>query len=193
MPLDDTAEQRTVSDDRIRQHSDELVAVLIDLGVTIAVAESLTGGAVCAALTGVAGASACFRGGIVSYATDLKATLVGVDPALLRAHGPVDPRVAWQMARGVATRCEATIGASTTGVAGPSSQGGVPVGTVFISVHDNRDGTDHGRALCLAGSRWAIRTQTVLEVLNLATWVATRDVGASVSGGFGNEPPPAQR
>ncbi|MEI8080288.1 MAG: CinA family protein [Actinomycetes bacterium] len=179
MPRDDIAQKDTTRDHRVGHEAQVLVELLVKRDITIAAAESLTGGGVSAAITSVAGASGCFRGGIVSYATDLKATLLGVDTDLLRIRGPVDPRVAWQMARGVASRCAATVGVSTTGVAGPSSQGGVPVGTVFISVHDGRDGSDHGRALNLSGTRQQIRLQTVLEVLSLAVWVVSRDVGSA--------------
>ena len=76
----------------------EVVAALIRHGMTIAVAESLTGGLVVAELVSVPGASAVVRGGVVAYATDLKASQLGVDAALLAEVGPVDPRVAAQMA-----------------------------------------------------------------------------------------------
>ena len=78
-----------------------VVAGLTAAGRTVAVAESLTGGAVVEALVAVPGASACVRGGVVAYATDLKASLLGVPTALLDAVGPVDPEVALAMARGV--------------------------------------------------------------------------------------------
>lgn len=153
----------------------ELVHELTSRGMKVAVAESLTGGQVSAAITSVAGASACFRGAIVSYATDLKAKLLGVDAELLQEMGPVHPQVARQMARGVANACEATIGLATTGVAGPQSQCGRAVGTVFVSVYDRRDDSDHGREFKLTGTRAQIQSQTVVEVLSLAKIVVTRD------------------
>jgi hypothetical protein len=70
-------------------------------GQTVAVAESLTGGLVAAALTDVPGSSAAFRGGVVAYATELKADLLGVDAVMLRRHGAVYPPVAAAMAQGV--------------------------------------------------------------------------------------------
>ena len=70
-------------------------------GQTVAVAESLTGGLVAAALTDVPGSSAAFRGGVVAYATELKADLLGVDAMMLRRHGAVYPPVAAAMAEGV--------------------------------------------------------------------------------------------
>ena len=97
----------------------ELIALLAARRQSIAVAESLTGGLLAAALTDVPGASAVFRGGVVAYATELKAVLLGVDRALLAAQGAVSAEVAGAMATGVRDRLGATVGAATTGVAGP--------------------------------------------------------------------------
>jgi Competence-damaged protein len=91
--------------------------VLVALGArgqTFAVAESLTGGLLAATIVDVPGASAVFRGGLVVYATDLKASLAGVDAALLAERGPVDADVARQLARGAALRCGADWGLSRT-------------------------------------------------------------------------------
>jgi nicotinamide-nucleotide amidase len=102
--------------------------------LTVAVAESLTGGRVAAALTAVPGASNVLRGSVTAYATDLKARLLGVDAGLLDRVGAVDGEVARQMALGVCKLCGADVGIATTGVAGPSEQGGKPVGTVFVAI-----------------------------------------------------------
>ena len=112
----------------------EVVARAAGRGLTVAVAESLTGGALCSALVDVPGASRVLRGGVVAYASDLKARLLGVDGALLAARGAVDADVAAQMARGVAQRLGAEVGAATTGVAGPDPQDGHAPGTVFVAV-----------------------------------------------------------
>src|SRR4051812_4003327 len=109
----------------------DVVHELARTGLTVATAESLTGGLVCAALTDVPGASAVVRGGVVSYATDLKASVLGVDEHVLAAGGAVQARVAREMALGVAQLCGADLGVGTTGVAGPDPQDGQPVGTVF--------------------------------------------------------------
>jgi nicotinamide-nucleotide amidase len=111
----------------------DLVRALGARGWTVATAESLTGGLLAAVLTEVPGASAVLRGGIVCYATDLKTSLAGVDAELLRVAGPVDPRVACQLAAGARQRCGADIGIGLTGVAGPEPQGGRPPGTVFVA------------------------------------------------------------
>jgi nicotinamide-nucleotide amidase len=102
--------------------------------VTVAVAESLTGGRLAAALTAHAGASRVFRGSVTAYATELKAAVLGVDPELLAQVGAVDPEVARQMAEGVRRLCGADLGLSTTGVAGPDPQDGRPVGLVYTAI-----------------------------------------------------------
>jgi nicotinamide-nucleotide amidase len=102
--------------------------------LTLAVAESLTGGRVAAAVTAVPGASAVLRGSVTAYATDLKARVLGVDAGLLDRVGAVDGEVARQMALGVRKVCGADVGIATTGVAGPSEQDGKAVGTVYVAV-----------------------------------------------------------
>jgi nicotinamide-nucleotide amidase len=148
------------------------VAVLRGLGArgwSVATAESLTGGRVTAALVDVPGASAHVRGGIVAYATDVKASLLGVDAELLAARGPVDPDVAVQMAQGVRGALRADVGLATTGVAGPDPQGDKPVGTVHIAVATPE--TVVVSSLALSGSRDEIRTQSVQRLLELALTV----------------------
>jgi nicotinamide-nucleotide amidase len=112
----------------------DLVATLRERGLTLAVAESLTGGLIMARLTEVPGVSDVLRGGVVTYATDTKASLLGVDADLLTLRGPVDPDVALAMAHGVRALMAADIGLATTGVAGPDTQAGHPVGQVFVAV-----------------------------------------------------------
>jgi nicotinamide-nucleotide amidase len=107
-----------------RELATEVIRLLTLSGETVAAAESLTGGLVAAALTDVPGASNAFRGGVVAYATELKAQLLGVDVGILKKHGPVYAPVAAAMAEGVRNRLGATIGVSTTGVAGPGPQDG---------------------------------------------------------------------
>jgi nicotinamide-nucleotide amidase len=141
-----------------------VLAALRARGETLAVAESLTGGLLAATIVDVPGASHAFRGGLVVYATDLKASLAGVDAGLLAARGPVDPDVAAQLAQGARRRCAADWGLATTGVAGPEPQDGVPVGTVYIGLA-GPDGTGTARRLALTGDRAAIRGAAVAEAL----------------------------
>lgn len=104
----------------------QIIGLLAARGQTAAVAESLTGGLLAAAFTSVPGASAVFRGGVVAYASDLKAAILGVPADLLERRGAVDPEVAAEMAAGVRSRLAATVGAATTGVAGPIRPTGSP-------------------------------------------------------------------
>jgi len=141
-----------------------ILATLEGRGQTLAVAESLTGGLLAAAIVDVPGASRVFRGGLVVYATDLKAAVAGVPMALLAAHGPVHPEVAAALAAGARTVCGADWGLGTTGVAGPDPQDGIPVGTVYVAVSGEREAV---RRLDLTGSRAAIRAGAVEAVLDL--------------------------
>ncbi len=146
----------------------ELIAELTSHGQTIAVAESLTGGLLSAALTAVPGASTCVRGGVVAYATDLKTQLLGVPQLLLEQRGPVDSEVAKAMARGVAALCIADMGVATTGVAGPDPQGTAPVGLVYIATYLAGDGTEHVEQCRFNGSRDQIRTAVVERAVEMA-------------------------
>ncbi|WP_156157560.1 CinA family protein [Demequina pelophila] len=113
---------------------EDVVARLAARGVTLATAESLTGGAVCSALVSVPGASAVVRGGVVAYTAEMKARLLGVDPDLIRSAGVVSPEVAEAMARGAREATGATLAVATTGVAGPEPHGDSPVGCVWVAV-----------------------------------------------------------
>jgi nicotinamide-nucleotide amidase len=141
------------------------IGLLIDRGLTVGTAESLTGGLVAAALTSVPGASAVFRGGIVAYSTDLKAALLAVPGDLLDRVGTVDRDVAVAMANGARQRLAATVGLATTGVAGPDPVDDHPVGTVHIAA--SLGSRVSHRQLQLAGGRAEIRRDTVRAALNL--------------------------
>ena len=111
-----------------------VVALLRSRRESLAVAESLTGGDLCGTLVAVPGCSAVFRGGLVAYAPDLKARLLGVDAQLLATTGAVDTRVAQQMATGARRLLAADWAVATTGVAGPAEAGGRSPGTVHVAV-----------------------------------------------------------
>lgn len=138
-------------------------SVVLDLcrtrGLTLATAESVTGGLVGARLTEVPGASDVFRGSIVSYATDVKHTLLGV------GDGPVvSERAAREMAHGVRRRLGADVGLSLTGVAGPAEQDGCPAGTLFFGmVGPGFDDVVHAR---LGGLRDQMRQFSVITALD---------------------------
>ncbi len=143
----------------------ELVAALRARGLTIAVAESLTGGAVASAIVAVPGASTVLLGGVVAYATRLKAELLGVDRELLRREGAIHPQVAEQMATGVRDLTRADVGLATTGAAGPDAQDGRLPGTVWLGLA-TADGVTSTR-LALTGDRDEIRRETVAAALAL--------------------------
>ncbi len=134
-------------------------------GATLAVAESLTGGLLAGRLTDGAGSSATFRGGVVAYATDLKESLLGVDGAVLGAHGAVSAQTAAAMASGVRDRLGATYGLSLTGVAGPDEQEGKPVGTVHLGLAGPAGVTT--RSVRLPGDRPRNRAYAVVQALDL--------------------------
>lgn len=142
-----------------------LFGLLRERAATVATAESLTGGLVGAALTDLAGVSAVYRGGVVVYATELKAQLAGVPAEQLDRDGPVHPDTAAAMAAGVRDRLAATYGLATTGVAGPDPQDGIAAGTVYVAAA-GPSGTRVER-LQLAGDRLAVRRETVRAVLAL--------------------------
>lgn len=148
---------------------DEQVATLIaDLtrrGLSIATAESLTGGGLVARLIDVPGASHVVRGGVCTYAVDTKASVLGVSESRLTLTGPVDEQVARQMAVGVRSLFGASIGLSTTGVAGPGPADGFPAGTVHIACA-HPAGVEH-RLLHLEGDRAQVRAGAIDAALTL--------------------------
>ncbi|WP_167150367.1 CinA family protein [Actinomyces sp. ZJ308] len=134
--------------------------------VTLAIAESLTGGQVASSLVETPGASRVLVGAVVAYATRVKAQVLGVDAAHLERTGPVDRDVALQMARGVSRLLGADLGLATTGVAGPGPADGHPAGTVHIAVVGPW-GEAH-RELHLSGDRSRVRHEAVINVIALA-------------------------
>ncbi len=137
-------------------------------GLSLGVAESLTGGLVVASLVEVPGASEVLRGGIVAYATDLKASLLGVDEGLLEERGAVDPDVAIAMAQGVREATGADVGLATTGVAGPEPQDGKEPGLVYVAVATSSE-TRVNQLDLDGGDRRQVRDGAVLGVLALAS------------------------
>ena len=155
----------------------EVIQRLTSRGLTIAVAESLTGGLLVAELIRTPGASAVVNGGVVAYNTALKHSVLGVDAELLAERGAVDPEVAEQMASGVRSALAvegraADIGISTTGVAGPEPQDGKPVGTVYLGFATETEIVSV--ALRLSGSRDGIRKAVVSESLEQLTRLLER-------------------
>lgn len=121
--------------ERIKEISAAVVRQLVENGCTLATAESCTGGSIAASITGVAGCSAVFRGGVVAYSNEVKTTVLAVCEDTLVAHGAVSEEVVRQMAQGAQHIMNAHCAIATSGIAGPG--GGTPekpVGTVWLAV-----------------------------------------------------------
>jgi len=142
-----------------------IVAALVERGETLATAESLTGGLIGAALTTVPGSSAAYRGGLITYATDLKHTLARVPDPVLAEAGVISPRTAAAMAAGVRDATGSDWGLAVTGVAGPDPQDGHPAGEVWVGLAGPGVAAS-ARRLDLAGDRDAIRAATVAGALD---------------------------
>jgi nicotinamide-nucleotide amidase len=143
------------------------------LGLTLATAESCTGGMVAARLTSVPGSSDVFLGAVVSYADSVKTGELGVPEAVLAAHGAVSPETAEAMARGVRERLGVDVGVSVTGIAGPD--GGSeekPVGLVYL----HAEGPDGGLAesFSLPGDRATVRARATAAALHLVRKLVTK-------------------
>lgn len=135
-------------------------------GRTLVTAESLTGGGIGAALTAVPGASAVYRGGVISYCDDVKHELLGVSRDTLNCYGAVSEHTALEMAKGVRGMLKADVSVSVTGLAGPGGdEYGHDVGTVFIGYSSER--CDIVREYHFAGDRESVRQQTIQAALEL--------------------------
>jgi nicotinamide-nucleotide amidase len=158
--------------DRIFSYNGEALEAVIGAqlrhrGATLAVAESCTGGMVAERITAVPGSSDYFLGGFLVYSDEMKQSLLGVDPALIKGRTAVSAEVAQAMAEQARSRTGATYAISTTGEAGPESNTGAPVGTVYIGIA-GPEGPSEARKLNLPGDRARIRmfaTQAALDTL----------------------------
>lgn len=145
-----------------------LIPALAERALTLATAESCTGGLIAKRITDVPGASAVYLGSVVSYANEVKIGLLGVSADTLAAHGAVSAEVAAQMARGVRRATGADIAVSTTGIAGPG--GGTPtkpVGTVWVGVSTADGEVTQLLQLDPDADRAAIRDEAVSRALAL--------------------------
>jgi nicotinamide-nucleotide amidase len=182
-PADEADAALAAAADRVRERvgpfvyaegDDDLSAVVLDAcrarALTVAVAESCTGGLLGARLTAIAGSSDVVVGGVIAYSNAVKTAELGVDPAALADHGAVSAAVARQMAAGVRTRLGADVGVGITGIAGPGGGSAEkPVGTVHLAVDVGGDVRDAGSVFL--GDREEIRfraTQYALDMLRRA-------------------------
>ena len=144
----------------------EAVSKLISLKLTVATAESCTGGLIASSIVDVSGASECFNEGYVTYSNEAKMKNLGVKKETLDAYGAVSKETAKEMALGVKEAANADFGISSTGIAGPT--GGTkdkPVGLIFIACAF--DDSVEVRQLNLKGDRTSNRNETVKEALKL--------------------------
>ena len=144
-----------------------LLAVFRARGEMLATAESCTGGLIAATLTHIAGSSDVVDRGFVTYSNAAKTELLGVDPAVIAAHGAVSAEVAAAMASGALARSQVAVAVSVTGVAGPG--GGTeakPVGLVWFGLARLQDGVRTER-IVFPGDRGAVRAATVRHALVL--------------------------
>lgn len=191
--MNDSAERDVVvTDDELKELSEECCRLLIEAGTSFAVAESLTGGDLASIFVSVPGISEVFRGGVVAYATETKASVLGVSHERLSEFGPVDGVVAAEMAKGAADLFDAKVALSTTGVAGPGPADGHAAGTVWVGLwvagegesftakHRSETASDddflsvegpRGTALAkkfrFAGDRAEVRRSTIGAALNI--------------------------
>jgi nicotinamide-nucleotide amidase len=147
--------------DTLLAEAEALLAVCREKGVTLATAESLTGGLIAATLTAIAGASDVVDRGFVTYSNEAKVELIGVSLDLIQTHGAVSEEVAGAMATGALARSRATIAISVTGLAGPGGGSAEkPVGTVCFGLAKRSQRVITERRV-LPGDRAGIRAATV--------------------------------
>lgn len=154
--------------------AERLQAICIARGLTVATAESCTGGLVAASITEVSGSSAYFRGSIVGYANDVKVALLDVPVAALDAHGAVSAQVARAMADSCRGRLRASLAISVTGIAGPDGGSDAkPVGLTYMGLASSRP--TEARRFVFAGDRAAVRAAATSEALRWLTAAAESD------------------
>ena len=158
----------SIERDELRGLAEHLQEICLGAGLTVATAESCTGGWIAKALTDVAGSSQWFCEGFVTYGNDAKCRRLGVPRSLIARHGAVSQAVARAMAGGALRRTGAQLAVAVTGIAGPGGAApGKPVGTVWLCWAQRRAGRIRLSAQCkrLRGDREAVRRKTVRHAL----------------------------
>jgi PncC family amidohydrolase len=162
--------------------ADRLQEICLRLGLTVATAESCTGGLVASAITDVSGSSGYFRGGVVVYSNDAKIGLLGVPVELLEAHGAVSAQVARAMALGARERLSADLAVAVTGVAGPGGGSPAkPVGLTYVAVANAA--AVEVRRLAWTGDRLANKESSARAALELLLLHASASAGSAVGEG----------
>lgn len=154
------------TEDELRLLAERVLSAARRSGVSLATAESLTGGLISATLTAVPGSSDVVAGGVVGYSFEAKERALGVDAARLTAVGAVDEEVAREMARGARKQTGADMAVSVTGIAGPGgAEPGKPVGTVCFGLSTPDE--DHAESVLFPGDRDEVRARTVRYALRM--------------------------
>jgi len=147
----------------IQKLSKTIVKTLSLRGETISTAESITGGLIGGAITGVPGSSEVFLGGVISYSNQMKKDELGITAADIKKVGVVSEAIAVAMALAIQKRTKSTWAISSTGVAGPGAADGVPAGTVWIAIAGPK--IAQGIELSIAGKREIVRLGAVESAL----------------------------
>lgn len=151
---------------KMKTTAEQVLQHLKAYGMTLATAESCTGGLIGAVLTEIPGASSVYKGGVISYTNAVKHSLLGVEQETLDVCTAVSRETAHEMARGARERCGASCAISVTGFAGPDTdEMGRPVGLVYVAL--DTDGFSFCRELHLSGTRTQIREQAATAALHL--------------------------
>ena len=149
----------------VQELASSLIKKLQEKNLTLAVAESLTGGLVAASLTEIPGASKVFKGSITAYVDEIKQNVLKVNEETILKFTSISEQVALEMAINVRTIMKSDIGISTTGVAGPEKSAGFAPGLVFVAISIGVH--NMCQKLEITGDRSKIRNQTVQEILQL--------------------------
>jgi PncC family amidohydrolase len=169
-----------VAEDPLSVFAERLQELCLRLGVTVATAESCTGGLVASAITDVGGSSGYFRGGLVVYSNDAKIALLGVAQEMLQTHGAVSAQVARAMALGARARLSADLAVAVTGVAGPGGgSASKPIGLTYVAVADAA-GVDV-RRLVWTGDRLSNKQSSARAALELLLQRASAGSGSAGS------------
>ena len=159
------SESSRTTDEALHELAVNVGDALRERGELLATAESCTGGWIAKLVTDIAGSSAWFQGGAVTYSNALKQALLGVASATLDQHGAVSRECALEMVAGALARLDASIAVAVTGIAGPTGgSAGKPVGTVWIA-WQRRGGAARAERFHFDGDRDAVRRQAVAAAL----------------------------
>ena len=154
--------------DEIYKLAEQVIKTAGEQGLTIATAESCTGGGIGAALTAISGSSRVFEGGIISYSNAVKNSHLGIPPGMIQKYGSVSRHVARLMAKNVRESMNVDIAVSVTGIAGPT--GGnkdKPVGTVWIGLAVKGENVTSEHFLFEDNGRESVRNATILAALEM--------------------------